>query len=121
MKKIALLVIVLIASTSSTFAYYNRVTENGGLFGYSYTSKEVSGSGDVDISCKNPGFSSCPTIVNCENCGENQEYKIKIVKDIFRLIESGVLKGKIIENGFIGVWQSSDIEMTNSSIHVTNF
>jgi len=116
MKKVLFIVGMVFLFQKNASATYSRVTSNGGLFGYDYTNKQTDYYGNVSIECKNSGFSWCPSILP-----NNSENENNLINKIVSMVDQGVFKGKIIENGLIGVWESSDKNMTTSKILINKF
>jgi len=119
MKKIILLIVLVGFAYSSSFAIYSRTMKNCGRFGCSSV-KELRDEKNVTITCKNPGVSECPTVFGGgQQGGPDEVIANELLQFAITTIQNGTLSGESSNGNFIVVWQSDNIQMTNSSIIIT--
>ncbi len=122
MKKTLLAIAGIVLLATVTHADYVRTTRDGGPDGYNSTSKEVSGQ-NTTIECSDPGFESCPTIVNPGDGGiPAAAQEICYEHAIGQIREGRTVGQKVIDvrgmGRFAVTWSSRDENAYSSKIEI---
>lgn len=112
------LIIFIFLMNNNANAWYMRTTWHGGPNGFSSTTKEIDNQGNTKITCKDPGYCECPTIIAGGNQNIDEEIQARFTGFATAQIESGNYSGKTSDGSYLVSWLAEDNQCVNSTISI---